>query len=156
MNKHAIIRAVALCSLLAIPLTGCFEEFATAYDGPTVVEFDQSAGGSYAIAVAEGSGVISRQINLIGPQQGSASNITFNVVNEGTTAVEGTHYSLPNGNQVEIPANSSFGQLQVNILGNSLSEGQRVTLQLELVGSQDGSVGAAENLKTFVITIVGV
>lgn len=155
MYKRALTRVGPLLLVLALPLTGCFEDFATAYDGPTVVEFDQTLSGGYSLTVPEGAGVVSRQINLIGPQQGSPSTITFDVVGDGTTAVDGTHYSLPTGTQFEIPANSSFGQLQVNILDGGLDSAQQVTLQLELVGSADGSIGAAENLDDFTITIVG-
>lgn len=135
-------------------LTGCFETLAGPYDGPPQVEFEQVA-GRYTRSVNEGIGTVELRVNLIGPHQGSDIQINVDVA-EGSTAAEGTHYSFPNGRQVTIPANSSFGTLAISVPGGTLSAGQRVALNLELAGSADGSIEGADNLDDFALTIVGV
>lgn len=153
MSFSRIFQATALAVVLAVPLTGCFETISGPYDGPPLVEFDQVAGG-YSADVPEGAGVISLRVNLIGPQQGSP--ITINVATtEGTTAVEGTHYAFPNGATVTIPANASSGQLQIDILDDSLAADESGVLNLELTGSSDGTIEGADNFDDFSIQIVG-
>lgn len=149
--------SVLALAALALTATGCdFEEFDGPYDGEPVMEFNQLTGpaGPYGVAVSEGSGTLSLRTNLIGPQMGSATTLSFSVV-DGTTAVEGTHYALPNGTDYTLPANSSFASIDIEILDGSLDEGESRVLRLELEGASDGSIGAAENFDDFTVTIVG-
>ena len=152
MKRHLnLMTALLLVSGLA--LTGCFEDPVGVYNQDPQVEFAQVS-GRYSAAVAEGAGTVALTVNLIGPQRSTDTVVDF-MVGEGTTAVEGTHYSFPNGMQVTIPANSSFGDLEVNVLPNSLDAGASGALELVLEDSQDGAVKAAPNLGTFTLTIVG-
>ena len=160
-------RSLALGLLAAVALSGCFEnDFLTPYEGPTVVEFEQVA-GRYTRTVNEGAGNVEIQVNLIGPQQSSDTQINVDVVG-GSTAAEGTHYSFPNGRSVTIPANSSSGMLTINVpvgplagpvrndQGVIIRPAETATLRLELAGTPDGSIEGAENFDDFVLTIVGV
>jgi hypothetical protein len=151
MLTFRTVRCAALAFATTLPLTGCFETFSEPYDGPTVVEFEQVA-GRYSATVTEGDGLTELRVNLIGPQQGT--DVTINVaVDDASTAVEGTHYAFPEGAQVTIPANSSFGSFPINVLDDSLPDGESGTLILELAGSQDGSIEGADNLDDFILTI---
>ena len=152
---HLFRTSFLLLAAVAFTAAGCdFEQFDGAYDGDPVMEFDQVPGGPYSLSVAEGSGTVSLRTNLVGQQQGSDKTLSF-TVSESSTAVEGTHYSLPNGTEYSLPANSSFGDIEINVLDDSLEPGQSGTIVLELQGSTDGTIGAAENLDDFTITIVG-
>lgn len=148
-------RLAAFALLVGLPLSGCFDTFAEPYDGPTVVEFDQVS-GAYTRTVSQTAGAVQLRVNLIGPQQ--SSPVTINVrVDDASTAVAGTHYSFPDGAQVTIPANSSTGFLNINVINGSLpAEATAIrTLILELDGSADGSIQGAENLDDFTLRIRG-
>ena len=148
---------VALALGLALPAAGCFDELTGPYDGPTLVEFAQGPPdqvlGVYGRRVADVSATITLTVNLIGPQQ--SSPVTVGVTTEGSTAVEGTNFSFPNGSDVTIPANSSFGELTINVLDANITPGQSVDLNLELTQSADGSIQGADNLDDFTIRIIG-
>ena len=143
---------VALALGLALPAAGCFDELTGPYDGPTQVEFAQVR-GAYTSAVADVNATITLTVNLIGPQQ--SSPVTVGVTTEGSTAVEGTNFSFPNGAEVTIPANSSFGELTINVLDANITPGESVNLNLELTQSSDGSIQGADNLDDFTVRIVG-
>lgn len=148
-------RLAAFALLVGLPLSGCFDTFAEPYDGPPLVEFAQ-VGGQYSATVNQTAGTVQLPVNLIGPQQGSP--ITINVrVDEASTAVEGTHYSFPDGAQVTIPANSNTGFLNIDIINGGLPAEATATgtLIMELEGSADGSIQGAENLDDFTLTIRG-
>lgn len=61
-------------------------------------------------------GIKKFRVNLVGKQFDQPKTITFELYggNGGSTAVEGKHYKITR--QVVIPANSSFGELEVEIL----------------------------------------
>lgn len=154
---------------LAVPVlvtSGCdFETFDGPYDGMPVMEFHQvseansspTASQPYALTAVEGAteSTVRLQTNLIGPQQSADRTLSFTVVSDGTTAQEGVHYSLPSGTEYTLPANSSFGFIEITILSNSLDDGESRALRLELEGSTDGGIGAADNLDDFTVRIDG-
>ena len=148
--RNFITAAIALG--VAVSTTGCFEELVGPYDGPTQVEFAQVR-GAYTTSVADGSGSRTLTVNLIGLPQ--SSPITIGVSTEGSTAVEGTNFSFPNGAEVTIPANSSFGELTINVFDANITAGESVVLDLELTQSSDGSIEGADNLDDFTVRIVG-
>jgi hypothetical protein len=80
------------------------------------------------------SGLVKFRINLVGPQRATATTITYQVVATGTTAVSGTHFTTTG--TTTIPANSSFGEIEVTILNPGAATGSR-DLILELGGAAD-------------------
>lgn len=95
------------------------------------------------------SGLVKFRINLVGPQRSTPTTITYIVVAAGTTAVAGTHFTTT-GTTI-IPANSSFGEVEIQILNpGATTTGPRV-LVLELIGAAD--LPASENEKQLGISI---
>lgn len=139
INKFILL---ALCTLLV----SCAEDVSVSYSGPSVVEFPLAASN-----VAEGAGEISVSTQLVGPQESSPLSINFQV-DDNSTAVEGTHYSLVSDGSFEIPASSSFGEIVVDVADGTLNAGEEVTLILTLTG---GDYEPSENYKTHTMTIVG-
>lgn len=153
-------------------LTSCIKQDSKLYSAGTVVEFDATVLNApavgktfplltrvpvYGIAASTANplitrttpGVIRFRVNLVGAQSSSDRTITYRVVPSESTAVSGTHYT--SGTSLVIPANTSFGELSVNILNSGVS-GANVNLVFELVG--DGSnVTASANYKFLGMTI---
>lgn len=149
MTKKFLTATFALA--LALTTTGCFEDMAVTFDeeSPLRVEFAQVQGG-YAAAYADGQ-TISLTVNLIAPQQSSDVSVNVAVIGDGTNAVEGAQYSFPNGTTVTIPAGTSFGELQIDLLEGPLDDNSRTFLQLEL--QDTGDVIAEDNLDDFTVQI---
>jgi hypothetical protein len=154
MNLRTLTTS-ALALGLVIPATGCFETIAGPYDGPTVVEFAQFVGSAdpYARIVGEDAGTVELTVNLIGPQQGSDTVVQVAVDESLSTADAGSDYTFPNGAQVTIPANSSSGTLQINVLDDGDDDGGNETIFMELTGTADGSIEGADNFDDFALTI---
>lgn len=81
-----------------------------------------------------------------------------------TTAEEGVHFALPQGTSYTMPANSSFGYIQVAPIPGVLAPGVEVRVAIELLGAADGSIGAAgpgperlaaDHMKYFTLVIRG-
>lgn len=88
------------------------------------------------------TGALSLRVNFVSPQKDSEETITYRVLAEETTAIEGTHYNI--SGQAVIPANSSFADVQIQILDPGAGTGS-VELVLELVGN--GTIKASERYK---------
>jgi hypothetical protein len=88
------------------------------------------------------------RVNFVSPQKESDESFTYRVVADETTAIEGTHYNI--SGQAVIPANSSFADVQIQILNPGAGTGS-VDLVLELVGN--GAVKASERYKRVGIRI---
>lgn len=126
----------------------------------SVVEFDAAAYNAnaagltfplltrvpgYGRAASSGDPALSRtntgvkkfRVNLIGGQLPTPTKVYYQVF-AGTTAVEGVHYKKPSG-EVTIPANSSFGEMEIEILnpGAPATPGP-VELRLLLTGGGNG------------------
>lgn len=82
--------------------------------------------------ITRASGVVRLRVNFVSPQRSSDETITYKVVTEETTAVAGTHYNM-SGTAV-IPANSSFVDVEIQILNPGATSGVR-DLVLELEGN---------------------
>jgi hypothetical protein len=82
-------------------------------------------------------GVKKFRVNLIGGQLPTPTKVYYQVF-AGTTATEGVHYKKPSG-EVTIPANSSFGEMDIEILnpGPPATPGP-VELRLLLTGGENG------------------
>lgn len=78
------------------------------------------------------TGTLNLRVNFVSPQKGNDEIISFTIVTDETTAVEDVHYSV--SGQVTIEANSSFADVQVQILDPGPGTGS-VDLVLELEGN---------------------
>jgi hypothetical protein len=144
-----------ILALLITGLTSCIKDEPIVIKG-SFVEFDaatynaNASGQTYPIInrvvrygealnnadplLTRTSGLVKFRINLVGPQRATPTTVTYQVVGTGTTAVAGTHYTT-SGSTI-IPANSSFGEVEVTILNPGATSGSR-DLILELVGAPD-------------------
>lgn len=131
-----------LLALMAVTITSCdltdIRDRTIDTSDPQVEFFPLSR-------TVSGSGTTSLNVQLIGEQRSSDLNLTVSVSDE-STAVEGTHYTLP-ATSVTIPAESSVATFDVNYTGT----GSAVELILELTGTDE--VRAAPNLRTHTLTI---
>lgn len=136
--KNSFFIIVAFC---ALALSACFKEPDFTFNEESFVEFQSTivstpaVGRTYPlIAVARGAGIRSQQVNLVGPQSATELPIKF-VVDSLTTAVAGTHYKLVGDGTFPIPANTSFGQCQIEILNPARDSGKTVDVILRLEGN---------------------
>ncbi len=84
------------------------------------------------------NGMFRLRVNLVGAQRSEAQTVSYVVVQDETTAVQGTHYG-PLSGTVTIPANSSFGYVEIPILNPGPATGTAPTavrLVLELRGNE--------------------
>lgn len=106
-------------------------------------------------SVTRASGTIKFRVNLVGRQQTSDQEIKYKVVTAPTLpagvaeAVAGTHFSVTG--TFTIPANSSFGELVVNVINPGTPSTTPVGLVLELEGGSNAK--PSENYKLLGIQI---
>jgi hypothetical protein len=166
--------------LFVLLLSSCIKEDVKSYQGDTVVEFDATVLNSattpypYHVAVrtppfgipttTANSVAINRslatpvrlRVNLVGAQRSVDEVITFNVLTAVTpaspnmVAVAGTHYTIT-GSTITIPANSSFGEVVINIVNPGVSSTNPREVHLELVGNS--TIKPSENYKRVAIRI---
>ncbi len=153
---------IALVSLAG--LSGCIKNDLATVKG-TFAEFDattwnaNASGKTYPILtrvpaygravntsdplLTKNSGTVKIRVNLVGAQRSTDTEISYSV-DPASTAVAGTHYvALPG--KVTIPANSSFGEINLQILSTSSAPPASVDLILVLTGGAD--VKPNENYK---------
>ncbi|MBT0811977.1 DUF4843 domain-containing protein [Litoribacter ruber] len=148
-------KIISIFSLVMVFVFGsCIEQNYPIWDGAEV-EFQDAvtrapaAGQTFPrIAVQNTVGTVNLQVNLVSAQRTSDETITYNIVGDGTSAVAGTHYNA--SGSLVIPANSSFGELEVEILDTGVGTGV-VDLLLELEGN--ANISASENYKRVQIRI---
>lgn len=142
----------ALALGLAIPMAGCFETIAGPYEGPAVVEFEQSPsdGGAYAFSECEGE-TITPTVNLIGEQRSSDLTLNFEVLS--TSSASSDQYSFPEGMSVTIPAGSSSASFPIQLADDDADDDDILTLNIQLTSTSDAEVEPAENFKTINISI---
>lgn len=88
-------------------------------------------------------GQASVEVQLIGPQQESDTDINFSI-SEESTAVEGTHYDLATNSPVTLEAGTSTVDIVVDLIAGSLEEEEEVTLTFVLEDSE--GIVASPNL----------
>ncbi|MFN4147670.1 MAG: DUF4843 domain-containing protein [Runella sp.] len=149
---------LSLWVMLVASLTSCFENPNLIYNGPTVVEFATAvttapaAGRTFPLlTVSNGAGIQRARLNLVGPQAPVDRSIRVVVDAPNTTAVAGTHFRLVNST-VTIPANSSFGDVEIEILRVPAQTGASVNVVLLLEAISD-DVKPSENFKRLGWTI---
>lgn len=167
-----------IIALLAITFSSCIKDDKVTFQ-ETVFEWDASAynanaaGVTYPIltrvpgygratvttdpTITRASGAIKFRINLVGAQRSTPTTVNYRVVsltpNTSTPniqpAVQGTHFTT--SGTVTIPANSSFGEVEVQILNPGVSSTISRDVVLEIVASDD--IKPSENDKFLGIRI---
>jgi hypothetical protein len=168
INKYiGLVLALTITSIL---FTSCLKDNETKFEG-AVVEMDaaafnaRAAGQTYPLLtrvpsgsfpavpadplITRTSGEIKFRVNLVGAQRSTPTTVGYTVVAAGTTAVSGTHYTT--GNTVVIPANSSFGEISVQVINSGVVSATPRTLVLELTGAAD--LPPSQNIKSIGISI---
>ncbi|MEN9883837.1 MAG: hypothetical protein RLZZ420_1054 [Bacteroidota bacterium] len=95
------------------------------------------------------TGIKKFRINLVGQQLTTDTDV-FVVLGSGTTAQVDRHFRIKT--PVRIPAKSSFGELEVEILNPGTASSTPVDLNLTLSGGS-GTVKVSENYKTIGLRI---
>lgn len=146
------IFGIALALVTSVMMSSCFKDNQPVFDSLYLVEFQDATRTAPALnktfpilTVANGAGIQTRQVNLVGRQRETEESIKFSVDPVETTAKEGVHYSLEGG-VVKIPAKSSFGDCKINILNAPAAPGTSVVLVLVLEGNGN-DVKPNENYK---------
>lgn len=153
--------------VFALCLTSCIKNKETIFND-VAVELDaaswnaNSAGVSYPIltrmpafgrasssantadsTITRRSGTLRLRVNLVGAQRPENIEVNYEVVPGVTTAVAGVHYAALPG-KVTIPANSSFGYIDVQILNPGATPGTR-DLVIRLTGGPNITVSQNYN-----------
>lgn len=166
--------------LMATLFSSCIKEEVKSFQGKTVIEFDatvlNSATTPYTYHVATrtppfgiptttaNSTAITRslttpvrlRVNLVGAHRSSDEVLTFKVLTDVTPtapnmlATAGTHYNIT-GTTFTIPANSSFGEVVINIVNPGVSSTNPREVHVELVGNDN--IKPSENYKRVGIRI---
>src|SRR5690606_35782478 len=87
----------------------------------------------------------------IGGLMPTDQTISYRVVPEETTAIEGLHYNIPNNGTFVIPANSTTGYLSLDVLDFPAETGTN-TVVLELIGNDQ--IKVSENYKRIGVPIL--
>ena len=98
--------------------------------------------------------VVKLRVNLVGPHMSSDQNFTFKAItvtppSPNMLAVSGTHYTITG--TFTIPANSSYGEVVVNVLNSGMSSTSPREVHLELEGN--AAIGISENYKRIALRI---
>jgi hypothetical protein len=86
-------------------------------------------------------GIKKFRVNLVGPQNPNPIKVFYTTF-AGTTAVENVHYKTLKG-ELTIPANSSFGEAEVEILNPGPNTPSTRLLNLILTGGDNGVTSSA-------------
>ena len=98
------IFGIAMALVTSIMMSSCFKDNQPVFDSLYLVEFQDAVVTAPALnktfpilSVANGAGLQTRRINLVGRQRETEESIKFSVDPVETTAKEGVHYSLEGG-----------------------------------------------------------
>lgn len=143
------LRLILIVALVPLVLGACdaLERDDRSFDDDPKLEFKP-----LTETVDEGAGTVTTDIQLIGPHRSSDLAVSF-VVADSSTAQQGTHYNLGSTSGT-IPANSSSTTVNIDVLDNDVDDGD-TNYELFLVLQDSEGVEAAENLKTYTLTIRG-
>ncbi|MFD2937056.1 DUF4843 domain-containing protein [Spirosoma flavum] len=140
-----ILLRFVLIGIVLVTQTSCFKENDFLFDKKAVVEFQATVVTSLAVgktypllAVKNGAGAQTTQVNLVGVQRAKDEVIKFSVDKDNTTAIEGVHYKL-SGGTFTIPAKSSMGNCVVEILTGTAPTTTTKTVDLVLTLEGNGS-----------------
>jgi hypothetical protein len=174
-------RKLSIAVLFTVMLfSSCIKEETKTFTGDTVIEFDAavlntattpytyfattrvpvygltvSATNSPTLITRSLATPVKLRVNLVGPQFSTDQLISYQVINTpvpvspNMLAVSGTHYTT--GGTFTIPANTSFGEVTINIVNPGVSSTNPREVHIELVGNAD--VKPSENYKRVAIRI---
>lgn len=151
--KSIIYKFTFFIALFAFA-SSCIEDIdqTRIFEGDPLVEFNSPvSNANYNRLTNAGAGAITERVNLIAPHFTSDQTLTFRVDSELTTAEAGVHYNLLSNGTFVIPANSSFGDAGIEVLGTAIPAGSTRVVVLELVGN--AVIKPSENHKRVRITI---
>lgn len=133
--------------------SSCFQEKEDFLFKGLFVEFDAVSLApepeNFQILLEDGQGRVTAQVNLVGPHQDTDQTIGYHLAS-ASTAEEGKHCDL-NGQTFMIPAHSSFGYIEFDVMEAAIPAGESVVLTLVLEGNE--RIPPSENYKqqTYVI-----
>lgn len=141
--KRLIIYTISTLTML---LSGCFKDYEKRYlFDDNRIEFEDAVTNGNAsgktfpvlgpIEATEGSRTF--RVNMTGAHVNYDRIVQFRVVPEESTAREGIDFALPHGREFVIPANSSFGYIEVEFLPTGSGS---PTIVLELLPQDDMKV----------------
>ncbi|MEO0065562.1 MAG: hypothetical protein RI983_888 [Bacteroidota bacterium] len=115
-----------------------------------VAGYGRSVGTSDPILSRSNTGVKKFRINLIGKQLTTETDV-FVILGTGTTAQAEKHFRVKN-TPVKIPAKSSFGEIEIEILNPGSASSTPVDLNLTISGGTN-NIKVSENYKTIGLRI---
>ena len=145
------LQLLTIFTALLILSMGCKDVFDLdqrdrTFQGPGQVAFFPNSA-----TVADSSGAISFEVQLIGEQLEQALQIPFEVVSGETDAEAGVHYEITTPSPITLPANTSIATFTVNVLDSDITAARTLSVELQ---EPDGETTVAENVKGTVIRIV--
>ena len=172
-------KLILFIPFLALIFSSCIKDVESKYEAASFIEFDANIFNApvtpYAYTVvtrnvpygytsattypliSRTSGVIKLRVNVVGKTFSEAQVITYNVittpapVSPNALAVEGTHYTTPG--TLTIPANSTFGELTLNIVNPGVSSATLREVHLQLVGNSTLPVSKGSSASTVAVRI---
>ncbi len=179
MTKNSLLTGIGL--LVILMFSSCIKQIEKTFEGATVAEFDASVLNSattpytYHVAVrtppfgipttTANSTAIARtlttpvklRVNLVGPQRANDEVLSYRVLTSAEVtpaapnmvAVAGTHFNT--GSTFTIPANTSFGEITIDIVNPGTSSTNPREVHLELTGNDN--IKPSENYKRVGIRI---
>lgn len=149
--------------LMLFTLTGCVKNDLTLYQDAAKIEWDAASWNANSVGVTypfmtrvptqnaatptsqpsltRTTGTVQLRVNLVGALRTADTNFDFIVAGAESTAVSGKHYTAITGRGT-IPANSSFGYVNIDILNPGATTGT-VDIVLQLI--DNSSISASVN-----------
>lgn len=178
MLKKNIISVTLICAMFT--MTSCIKQIDKNFTGDTVVEFDiavlNPATAPYPYHVAlrvpqfglpittvnsptlitrSLSTTVKLRVNLVGPQRTTDEVIAYRVLTDVTpnspnmVATQGTHFNT--SGTFTIPAASSFGEVEIQVLNTGTASTNPREVHIELTGNSN--IKPSENYKKGAIRI---
>lgn len=150
-------RAFRILLLLLLPLiaAGCLADLVKQPDiedpWPNEVEFFPTAEAIGQDNANEKNTVT--RIELVGPKLETDQNIYFSVNSEESNAIAGRDYVLRTSSPVTIEAGKTTEAIEIRILPNSIPEGVRRELVIDLEGND--RISTVPSHDRYTLTIVG-
>lgn len=148
-------RPVLLVLLALLALAACNNDLDKVFDGITRIEFNEAilrtnaVGRTYSVTSlpnsTTGGATTTAQLNLVGRQRPTESTVRVLVDPNGTTA-SASSYTLSNGGNVTIPANSSFGSLTMTV-GRATSSTAATGTVVLVIDSTSADFTPSQNYK---------
>lgn len=121
-----------IISLLYVSVFLSCEEQDNTYQGPPVVEWQKSFNGSSRTYTKTTPGQVVREtlrIQLVGRQSSNPIDVTFEI-DDSSTAEDGIHFNLVSATTVSIPANSSFVDVEFDVILDGFTNSRNLVLEI--------------------------